>query len=57
MTPLRARYTGRILEGRMIDVGHPAPNVTFGRSGGDDIPLADLWRDGPAVVAFLRHFG
>ena len=41
----------------MIDVGQPAPNVTFGRSDGADIPLAELWRDGPVVVAFLRHFG
>jgi hypothetical protein len=41
----------------MIAVGHPAPNVTFGRSDGADIALAGLWRDGPVVVAFVRHFG
>jgi len=41
----------------MIEIGHAAPNITFGRSDGDDIPLAGLWRDGPVVVAFLRHFG
>jgi len=41
----------------MIQIGQPAPNVTFGRSGGGDVALAELWREGPVVVAFLRHFG
>jgi hypothetical protein len=24
---------------------------------GDDVPLKTLWRDGPVVLAFVRHFG
>ena len=40
-----------------IQVGDPAPNATFSRSQGDEVALADLWRDGPVVIAFLRHFG
>lgn len=26
-------------------------------SGGDSVALADLWRDGPAVIVWIRHFG
>lgn len=40
-----------------IDVGQQAPDMTFGRSDGPDVSLAELWREGPVVVAFLRHFG
>ena len=40
-----------------IKIGQPAANVTFGRSEGSDVSLAALWRDGPVVLAFLRHFG
>jgi hypothetical protein len=24
---------------------------------GNDVRLGDLWRDGPAVLVFLRHYG
>jgi hypothetical protein len=24
---------------------------------GRDVQLGDLWRDGPAVLVFLRHYG
>jgi peroxiredoxin len=41
----------------MIEVGQPAPNPTFARNEGDGVTLAELWRQGPVVVAFLRHFG
>lgn len=27
------------------------------RTDGTAAPLAALWRDGPAVLFFLRHFG
>ena len=27
------------------------------RTDGTAAPLADLWREGPAVLFFLRHFG
>ena len=40
-----------------IEVGQHAPDATLGRSDGSDVTLAELWRDGPVVVAFLRHFG
>ena len=41
----------------MLHVGEPAPNVTFRRGDGSQVSLAELWGDGPVVVAFLRHFG
>ena len=41
----------------MIKPGDAAPDVTFGRSGGGDVALSAYWREGPLVVAFLRHFG
>ena len=40
-----------------IQIGEPAPDVTFGSSHGNEVSLAELWRSGPVVVAFLRHFG
>jgi peroxiredoxin len=40
-----------------IEAGQSAPNPTFGRSDGSDVTLAELRRDGPVVLAFLRHFG
>lgn len=40
-----------------LRVGQPAPNVTFGRGDGGEVALDELWREGPVVVAFLRHFG
>jgi hypothetical protein len=24
---------------------------------GNDVRLGDLWRDGPAVLVFVRHYG
>jgi peroxiredoxin len=41
----------------MLERGDAAPDVTFARSGGDDVALSSFWREGPLVVAFLRHFG
>ncbi len=40
-----------------IAVGEKAPDLTFGRGEGGDVSLSELWRDGPLVLAFLRHFG
>ena len=54
------RYNGREFGGtaRMtIQIGEPAPNVTLANSEGNEVSLAELWRAGPVVVAFLRHFG
>lgn len=41
----------------MIEPGQPAPDVTFSRSGGEDVSLSDLRSEGTIVLAFLRHFG
>jgi peroxiredoxin len=41
----------------MIEVGQRAPRVTFGRSDGTEVSLEALYREGPLVLAFLRHFG
>ena len=39
-------------------VGEAAPDARVARApDGQDFALADLWRDGPAVLVFLRHFG
>jgi peroxiredoxin len=40
-----------------LRVGEQAPEVTFGKSDSQQISLAELRRDKPLVVAFLRHFG
>lgn len=39
-----------------VRMGEVAPEVIFGGPEGD-IALSDLYREGPVVVAFLRHFG
>lgn len=39
-----------------VNVGDAAPDVVFGGPEGD-VTLAELRREGPVVVAFLRHFG
>lgn len=41
----------------MLKPGDAAPDVTFARSGGDEVALSAFWREAPLVVAFLRHFG
>jgi hypothetical protein len=41
----------------MIVVGEPAPDAVFARPGGGVLRLADLWRERPAILLFLRHFG
>jgi peroxiredoxin len=38
-------------------VGDPAPDAVLRDLQGADVPLSSLWRDGPAVVVFLRYFG
>ena len=40
----------------MLTIGSPAPDATFGASDGN-VSLAELYRDGAVVLAFLRHFG
>ena len=50
--PTRNRWTQLPLQ-----VGDPAPNVVLHDLSGNEVQLSDSWRDGPAVLVFLRHFG
>ncbi len=39
-------------------IGEAAPDAIVARApDGQDFALAELWRGGPAVLVFLRHFG
>ncbi len=40
-----------------LQVGGAAPDVTVRATDGSALVLSSLWQDGPAVLAFLRHFG
>jgi peroxiredoxin len=42
--------------GRLI-AGSRAPDGPVTLADGRAVPLADLWRDGPVVLAFVRHLG
>ncbi|HEV3475549.1 MAG TPA: hypothetical protein VG602_09305 [Actinomycetota bacterium] len=42
---------------RPVRVGDPAPNPAVLEGPGREVPLSGSWRDRPAVLAFLRHFG
>jgi peroxiredoxin len=39
-----------------LSVGDAFPDITLQTREGD-MSLAERWRDGPLVVAFMRHFG
>ena len=41
----------------MVSIGDPAPNVRVLDTDGREVDLAAWWKRGPAVLAFLRHFG
>ncbi|HKJ24449.1 MAG TPA: hypothetical protein VKB65_06475 [Myxococcota bacterium] len=38
-------------------VRRPAPDVVLQGDDDEAAPLAPRWRDRPAVLVFLRHFG
>jgi peroxiredoxin len=40
-----------------VQVGDPAPDVELLDVDGRPVRLSTLWSDGPAVLAFLRHYG
>ncbi|MGH2686709.1 MAG: hypothetical protein ACRDJP_14690 [Actinomycetota bacterium] len=40
-----------------VQRGDPAPDPDVLDPSGREIPLSSHWRDRPAVLAFLRHFG
>jgi hypothetical protein len=39
------------------NVHRAAPDVVLQGEDDGDAPLAAFWRDRPAVLVFLRHFG
>ena len=39
-----------------LSVGDAFPNIELDTRDGE-VSLAERWRDGPLVVAFMRHFG
>jgi peroxiredoxin len=40
-----------------VQVGDPAPDIEVLDVDGRPVRLSTLWAPGPAVVAFLRHYG
>ena len=42
---------------RQLEVGQRAPDPTVLDGDGRDVSLSMFWRERPAVLAFLRHFG
>jgi peroxiredoxin len=38
-------------------VDERAPDVTLQGPSDEEVALADAWREGSAVLLFLRHFG
>jgi peroxiredoxin len=50
--PRRVRWTRLPLQ-----VGDAAPSVTLKAIDGADFAVRDAWKDRPAVLIFLRHFG
>jgi hypothetical protein len=38
-------------------VDQRAPDATLQGPGDAEVALSDAWREGPAVLLFLRHFG
>jgi peroxiredoxin len=40
-----------------LEPGHPAPAVTVLQPDGQSLDLSQVWRDGPVLLTFLRHFG
>lgn len=40
-----------------LEIGQPAPDVTLLNPQGEPITLSSLWRQGPILLTFLRHFG
>lgn len=40
-----------------LEIHEIAPDVTVANASGESIRLASLWKEKPAVLLFLRHFG
>jgi peroxiredoxin len=41
----------------MVEVGDRAPDVEVLDDQGRRVRVSAMWAQGPAVVAFLRHYG
>jgi peroxiredoxin len=50
--PVRTRWTKTPLQ-----VGDAAPDFELLDSNGKTVPLADFWRNSPALLLFWRHYG
>jgi peroxiredoxin len=48
---------GREPVAKRLAPGDAAPDYKVFDASGREVALADLWREGPVVLAFLRHFG
>ena len=40
-----------------VTTGEVAPDTTLTTLDGDVVHLRQAWRDGPALIIFLRHLG
>jgi hypothetical protein len=40
-----------------LAVGQTAPDALIYDTSGRAVPLSGMWRAGPTVLTFLRHFG
>jgi hypothetical protein len=40
-----------------LKVGEKAPNSLVLDINGQQVALEEVWRDGPVLLTFLRHFG
>jgi peroxiredoxin len=38
-------------------IGDRAPDATVLNTQGQPVALSEVWRDGPVLLTFLRHFG
>ncbi|MEX2458322.1 MAG: hypothetical protein WD770_05000 [Actinomycetota bacterium] len=39
------------------EVGSPAPDPVLVEGDGSEVQLSRFWKDRPALVVFLRHWG
>ncbi len=40
-----------------LAIGAMAPDLQLRTGDGEPMRLSDLWRDRPALLVFLRHYG
>lgn len=42
---------------RRLQSGEQAPSLTLIDKNAQDVTLNELWKNGPTLLTFLRHFG